>query len=693
MTAGAVVFVDELGVASLIRVLLLGAPVGTIWHFQPLSRPMERWLRATAKLGWLRADVRQVAHQIGEVRDSGGGSCYTRATAQAQAMAEAITRERLATHPLVAALRPVWRTDRVVFYLAKVAEQALIQECLRIELVSWMLRTVVQAPSASGVLILRKTPWLQTLVRHGRAHGLRVVGYPSMKLSPVIRAARALLRSCQGALRSLWSRPLASGTRAAQGPNGHARPAIAVRYWFRNLSLKPVDRSEFFWLSDSLRRDADILLYCHVPLPVDVSTRRQLAAQGIRVLPDPPRTTMRAAGIFAGVGGRLLRHGAACLIRRQPMSWHLMRLLARLAYAYARWYDFFARHHVKVHVAALNPDLTDVGITLALDALNGVSVAYQYSLSHSIHPSRFISAAEHVQFTFSSSPLCEGLWRAIQAPVERFVPTGFIYDNAFAAIRGQGRFTSARQELQDKGARFILCFFDENSRDDWESFGSHDAAAHDYECLMRWVLADPTLGVICKVKKSHDLDRRVRRVTSLIEQAERTGRCRLLLNPESDPKQLRLIDPMFPAEAAMMADLCIGKLSGITAAFEAQLVGVPALLVDTDRFSDHPLRTALAGKRIIFDDWASLKAAVERYRAAPEAHVGFGEWSPLLEELDPFRDGRAAERIAGCIRSLLDGVSAGLDRDTMLAGAAERYRTMWGGAKPDASRRTEVSVA
>ena len=370
-----------------------------------------------------------------------------------------------------------------------------------------------------------------------------------------------------------------------------------------------------------------------------------------------------------------------------------MRLLARLAYAYARWYDFFSTHHVKVHVAALNPDLTDVGITLALDALNGVSVAYQYSLSHSIHPSRFISAAEHVQFTFSSSPLCEGLWRAIQAPVERFVPTGFIYDNAFAAIRSHGGAFHVRQQLQDKGAKFILCFFDENSWDRWDSFGSNEAAAQDYEFLMKWVLADPSLGVICKVKKG-DLFNRIKRVQPLIEQAEGEGRCKLLRQEDFKcDMKFKTLDAKFPAEAAMMADLCIGKLSGITAAFEAQLVGVPALLVDTDRFSGHPLRTALAGKRIIFDDWASLKAAVERYRAAPEAHAGFGEWSPLLEELDPFRDGRAAERIAGCIRSLLDGVSAGLDRDTMLAGAAERYRTMWGGAKPDASRRTEVSVA
>ena len=57
---------------------------------------------------------------------------------------------------------------------------------------------------------------------------------------------------------------------------------------------------------------------------------------------------------------------------------------------------------------------------------------------------------------------------------------------------------------------------------------------------------------------------------------------------------------------------------------------------------------------------------------------GFGDWSPMLEELDPFRDGRAAERMGTYLHWLIEGYKAGLERETVLADAAERYCARWG---------------
>lgn len=49
-----------------------------------------------------------------------------------------------------------------------------------------------------------------------------------------------------------------------------------------------------------------------------------------------------------------------------------------------------------------------------------------------------------------------------------------------------------------------------------------------------------------------------------------------------------------------------------------------------------------------------------------------------MDELDPFRDGRAAQRIGAYLQWLLGGFDAGLDRETVLADAAERYAARWG---------------
>ncbi len=109
-----------------------------------------------------------------------------------------------------------------------------------------------------------------------------------------------------------------------------------------------------------------------------------------------------------------------------------------------------------------------------------------------------------------------------------------------------------------------------------------------------------------------------------------------------------VVGRIFPAEAALASDLCVGKLSGSTAAFEARLAGVPTLLIDTEGFADHPLR-ALGG-RVVFDGWEALREAVARYRAGDRS---IGDWEALLGELEPFQDGRAAERMRSHIAGIL----------------------------------------
>ena len=50
----------------------------------------------------------------------------------------------------------------------------------------------------------------------------------------------------------------------------------------------------------------------------------------------------------------------------------------------------------------------------------------------------------------------------------------------------------------------------------------------------------------------------------------------------------------------------------------------------------------------------------------------------MLDEMDPFRDGRAAERMGTYIQWLLEGFHRGDDRERVMAQAAERYAARWG---------------
>jgi len=86
------------------------------------------------------------------------------------------------------------------------------------------------------------------------------------------------------------------------------------------------------------------------------------------------------------------------------------------------------------------------------------------------------------------------------------------------------------------------------------------------------------------------------------------------------------------------------------------------------------------GPQVVFTEWSDLWRALVDARAHGMPKT-FGDWSPLLDELDPFRDGRGAERMGTYLMWLLDGFRAGYDREVVLSQAAERYASRWGADK------------
>jgi len=60
---------------------------------------------------------------------------------------------------------------------------------------------------------------------------------------------------------------------------------------------------------------------------------------------------------------------------------------------------------------------------------------------------------------------------------------------------------------------------------------------------------------------------------------------------------------------------------------------------------------------------------------------GFGDWSSIINDLDPFRDGNAAKRMGDYLHWLVQGFEEGLERETVMANAAEKYRKLWGNDK------------
>jgi hypothetical protein len=110
---------------------------------------------------------------------------------------------------------------------------------------------------------------------------------------------------------------------------------------------------------------------------------------------------------------------------------------------------------------------------------------------------------------------------------------------------------------------------------------------------------------------------------------------------------------------------------------EAALAGVPTLLLDRDGWPVSPLYRLGVGQ-VVFTSWPDLWAACQAHWRDPHGVPGLGDWTPMLDELDPFRDGLAARRMGNYLRDLLQGLQSGESRETVLARTAECYARQWG---------------
>ena len=222
--------------------------------------------------------------------------------------------------------------------------------------------------------------------------------------------------------------------------------------------------------------------------------------------------------------------------------------------------------------------------------------------------------------------------------------------------------------MRNHGVDFILCFFDENSVERWDYGGSHKELAQDYEFLLQWLIEEPSIGLVFKPKKFRDLFQRIGDTSNLIKQAQETGRCKMFDD--------NFGNNISPAEAALIADVCIGKLTGVTAALEAQLIGSPSILIDIDQFHTHPLYSG-ASKDFIFSDWKPLRFAVEKYRSNPAAYPELGNWGNELKGLDPYQDGKANLRMGNYIGNVYDALKSGESKKIAQQIAHEKFQSKW----------------
>ena len=74
-------------------------------------------------------------------------------------------------------------------------------------------------------------------------------------------------------------------------------------------------------------------------------------------------------------------------------------------------------------------------------------------------------------------------------------------------------------------------------------------------------------------------------------------------------------------------------------------------------------------------------ASLKKYKGNPHSNSELGDWTPFLDELDPFRDGRGGERMGIYMRWLLESFDNGKNRDEVIQSANKLYAEKWGSDK------------
>jgi hypothetical protein len=302
---------------------------------------------------------------------------------------------------------------------------------------------------------------------------------------------------------------------------------------------------------------------------------------------------------------------------------------ARTELAIAKVFD------VRAFVASDPHMVQSDAMAIAAEASGIPFLSYQYSNLGMVSPGMIPAADHFVLFSETFEPL----WRLPSVAPKRFTVGGYVYDSAFRRVRERAE--ALRDKLRGAGARTIVCYFDESVQHN--KFGVISPEAHRTEVvsLLRQVVERDDWAVIVKSQFEFNSPSRLYPDEPVAQAAKATGRYVELLR--GDHRNIVL-----PCEAAMASDIAIGHLVGATASLEAALSGARSVMIDA--YSQIRFRRDLyESARLIFTNIEDVLAAIDAWRAGEAEWSAIGDWAPIIDAFDPYRDGKASERLRALI--------------------------------------------
>jgi hypothetical protein len=558
--------------------------------------------------------------------------------------------------------------EDIKFWVKHYTNFSIIDQTLLVDIASWLLahKSGPLTGADIGVVIDRKNYGSSFILDYARQKGLAVMS---------IRTGRKLNENlffifCYNFL-NLVSSCLSpfSGTK-----NKNKKPGNKIcTYHYGDVSFSDFQYKRnysLFWYPESGLDAGDILIFSQKSSEINANEIMEAEKNGFNLIScdgfcrkpnkllrrhKSSTRSMRDLVMYCKAGLRLL------LNAKNEYDYEVAKISFLLFLNLPYWEDFFKQHNVKI---LFKPGALFSSIDVAAKISGVVLISFQYSnlsraaMGHLEGCDTFFVWGKEHEKAFSHE----------HNNVKTLIQSGYAFD--FTFNKANVNAASLRKSFNEKGVNFILSFFDENlcGKHFVILLPIHKNIINLYRVLLRYAAAHKTTGLIVKMKIRANIDilRSDDELSGLIDSLEEEGRLKFLDSAK------------FPVEAGKASDLAIGMISESTAALECSLAGIPSVVFNSEGtlFSRNGHDSRL--NRIVFEDADALISSIEKFRKNRPLSGGFADWGTMLDDKDPFRDGKANRRIGGYIKAVFSNINDGMQKDQAITKANKIYASLHG---------------
>lgn len=301
--------------------------------------------------------------------------------------------------------------------------------------------------------------------------------------------------------------------------------------------------------------------------------------------------------------------------------------------------DFCSGQNIKAFMTSENYHSEAVAMNLIGPQMGIHTISYQYANRSECHIPMMITA----DTMFSFSPLFHERWKRGKITSREYVDIGYIFDSSFNKL--DARVSRLKKKLNKNGAEFIIVYLDESVQRKDDKYGLVHEEDHYNEILplVKEIIDEKDIAVITKPQFQKNALTAMFSNDQYLKQAIQTGRFLELHHGKHR-------NNILPAEAAMASDMVVGHAVGGTAGLEAALIGKRCILLNHYEMKGANIDIFKCAD-ILYRDIDSALKAIAAYRNGDEKYKNLGNWSTIIEQFDPFCDGKSSTRLRNFIES------------------------------------------